>query len=65
MSGVGDPAIDGRLVPTRAVDADLDLRRECALGDLAINGGAGKAGAVEHGLEADDAFGIRHRAFSL
>ena len=65
MSGIGDPTIDGSLAPARAVDAYLDLRRERAFGDLAINGGAGKSGAVEHGLEADDAFGIRHGAFSL
>ena len=50
-------------MPARAVDADFDLRREGALGDLAIDGGAGKASAVEHGLEADDAFGIGHCLF--
>lgn len=64
MSGIGNPAIDGRLVPARAVDAYLDLRRERAFGDLTIDGGARKAGAVEHGPEADDAFGIGHWAFS-
>ena len=50
--------------PARAVDADFDLRREGALGDLAIDGGAGKAGAVEHCLQSDDAFCIGHWAFS-
>ena len=47
-------------MPTRTVDADPDLGRKCPLGDLAIERGAGKAGAVENGLEADDLFGIRH-----
>jgi hypothetical protein len=51
---IGDPAIDGGFVPARAVDADLDLRRERALGHLAIERRAGEAGAGEHGLDPDD-----------
>lgn len=52
-------------MPTRAMDADPHLRREGALGYLAIDGGAGQARAVEHGLQADDAFGAGHWVFSL
>jgi len=37
--GIGDPAVDVRLMPAAPVDAYLDLRRERALGDLAVDGG--------------------------
>ena len=42
------------------MDADLNLARESAFGNLAVEGGAGKPGATKHGLKADDPFGVRH-----
>src|SRR5262249_13844717 len=42
--GIGDPAVDVGLMPAAPVDADLDLRRERAFGDLAIDGGPGQPG---------------------
>jgi len=59
---IGDPAIDGRFVPARAVDADRYLPGERPLGDLAIEGGTGKPGAGQNGLHTDDAIRIIHGA---
>ena len=62
--GIGDPAIDGGLMPASAMDADWHLPGECPFRDLAVNGGPGKAGAVENGFEANDPIGVGHkRAF--
>src|SRR5206468_1545108 len=41
-------------MPAAPVDADLDLRRERALGDLAVDGGPGQPGPGENGFQADD-----------
>ena len=50
-------------MPTRAVDADSNLRRKGAVGDLAIERGAGKASAGEHGLDTDNLFKVGHWTF--
>ena len=55
---IGNPAVDGRLSPASAVEADLDLARERAFRDLAVKGGAGQAGAGKYGLDADDFFEV-------
>ena len=52
--GIGDPAINIGFTPTSAVDADPDLSRECALCDLAVDGGPGQASTIEDGFQADD-----------
>src|SRR3546814_4551576 len=53
-------SIDRRFMPSRSVNADANLRRERALGDLAVEGRARKPGARKDGGEADDLFGIEH-----
>lgn len=58
--GIGDPALDGRFMPASAVDADRHLPGECPVRDLAVEGGAGKAGAGQHGLETDNPFMVGH-----
>ena len=58
--GIGDPAVDVRLMPAAPIDADPDLRRERALGDLAVDGGAGQAGSSQEGLQADDTVWFSH-----
>jgi hypothetical protein len=57
---IGNPAVDFGLAPTRSIGAYRHLRREGAFLDLAIDGRAGQAGAVEDGLKANDAvwFGL-------
>jgi hypothetical protein len=55
-----NPAIDVGFMPSRAVDADPDLGREGALGDLAVESGSRQARAGEHGFEADDALWRGH-----
>lgn len=52
-------------MPASTVNADADLRRESAIGDLAIYGGAGKPGAGKYGLQADDAFWVGHGNSSI
>ena len=42
------------------MDADSDLGWECALGDLAVDGGPGPPGPGEDGLEADDPIWLGH-----
>src|SRR3546814_1643197 len=42
------------------MNTDANLRRECALGDLAVEGRARKPGARKDGGETDDLFGIEH-----
>jgi hypothetical protein len=54
------PAVDVGLSPAGTVDADLELGRERALGDLAVEGGPGEAGSGEDGLEADDTVWLVH-----
>src|SRR4051812_8740512 len=55
-----DPAVDVGFAPAGAMDADPDLGRECALGDLAVDGGPGQPGPGEDGLEADDPIWLWH-----
>ncbi len=55
-----DPAVNGGFPPTRTVNADLHLRRESSLGDLAIHGGAGQASSGENGFQTDYSFEVRH-----
>ena len=52
--GIGDPAIYVGFFPARAVDADPDLGRERALGDLAVDGGSGQVSPAENGFQAND-----------
>ena len=52
--GISDPAVDIGFPPAGTVDADPNLRGEHALGDLAVEGGAGKPGPRKDGLQADD-----------
>ena len=62
---IGNPAVDFSLAPARAIGADRHLRRESAFLDLAIDGRAGQAGAVEDGLKADDAVWFGHSRGSI
>ena len=57
---IGDPLVDGGLAPASAMNADPDLTREGAFGDLAIHGRSGKPGAGQYGFEADNSFGVGH-----
>lgn len=52
-------------MPASTVDAYTHLGRERPVGDLAIDGGAGKPGAGEYGFQADDAFGVGHGVSSI
>src|SRR3546814_824679 len=61
--GVGDPAVDCRLMPPGTVDAELLLPRKGALGDLAVNGRARQSGAILDGLHTDNSFGSGHRDY--
>src|SRR6185295_6270328 len=58
--GIGDPAVDVGLMPAAPINADLDLRRERALGDLAVDGGPGQPGPGKHGSQADDTVWCAH-----
>ena len=62
---IGNPAVDFSLAPARAIGADRHLRRESAFLDLAIDGRAGQAGAVEDGFEPDDAVWFGHGLGSI
>ena len=62
---IGNPAVDFSFAPTRAVCAYRHLRREGAFLDLAIDGRAGQAGAVEDGLKPDDAVWFGHSLGSI
>lgn len=53
LGGIGDPAVDFGFMPASPVVADLELSREGAFGDLAIDGGAGQASPGEDGFQAD------------
>src|SRR3546814_296496 len=56
--GIGDPTVDGRLPPASAVDANLDLARERAFRNLAVEGRTRQTGTCEHGFDTDDPFEI-------
>src|SRR5690242_11550816 len=58
--GIVDPAIDVGFAPAGAVDADFELGRECALGDLTVDRGAGQTGPGQDGFEADDPVWLTH-----
>jgi hypothetical protein len=62
---IGNPAVDFSLAPARAIGAYRHLRREGAFLDLAIDGRAGQAGAVEDGLKPDDAVWFGHSLGSI
>ena len=62
---IGNPAVDFSLAPTCAIGAYRHLRRESAFLDLAIDGRAGQAGAVEDGFEADDTVWFGHSLGSI
>jgi hypothetical protein len=57
---IGNPAIDGGFMPAGAVDADPDLTGKRALCDFSIEGGSGKAGALQDSAQADDTIGFWH-----
>src|SRR5271170_587534 len=59
-SGIGNPAVDVGFPPARTIDADPHLGGERALGDLAVDGGTGQAGAGENGFHADDTVCYEH-----
>src|SRR3546814_2805522 len=61
--GVGDPAVDCRLMPPGTVDAELLLPRKGAFGDLAVNGRAPQSCAILVGLHTDNSFGSGHRDY--
>src|SRR3546814_1956074 len=56
--GIGDPTVDGRLPPASAVDANLDLARERAFRNFAVEGRTRQTGTCEHGFDTDDPFEI-------
>src|SRR5271165_1068879 len=58
--GICDPAVDVRFMPAGPVGADLDLRRERALGNLAIDGGTGQPGPGKNGFQADNTLRFSH-----
>src|SRR6516165_5131555 len=47
-------------MPASPVGADLELSRERALGDLAVDGGPGQPGPREDGFQADDTVWFAH-----
>src|SRR5664279_6635894 len=47
-------------MPAAPVDADLDLRRERALGDLAVDGGPGQPGPGKDSFQTDDTVWFAH-----
>ena len=59
-AGICDPAVDVRFMPAGPVGADLDLRRERTLGNLAIDGGTGQPGPGKNGFQADDTLRFSH-----
>ena len=62
---IGNPAVDFGLAPARAIGAYRHLRREGAFLDLAIDGRAGQAGAVEDCFEPNDAVWFGHSLGSI
>src|SRR3546814_4624670 len=56
--GIGDPTVDGRLPPASAVEANLDLARERAFRNFAVEGRTRQTGTCEHGFDTDDPFEI-------
>lgn len=47
-------------MPAGSVGADLELSREGAFGDLAVDGGAGQSGPGEDSFQADDTVWLAH-----
>jgi hypothetical protein len=47
-------------MPARAVGADLELSRERALGDLAVDSGPGQPGPSEDSFQTDDMVWFSH-----
>ena len=45
------------------MDAEFQLAREGALGDLAVHGGAGQPGSGQNGFKADNSFEVGHGMF--
>ncbi len=62
---IGNPSVKLGLLPAAAADAELDLLRKRAFVHFAINSRTGQAGAVEDGLEADDAVWFGHGRVSI
>ena len=60
-----NPAIDVGFMPARAVAADLELGRERALGDLAVDGGPGQPGPGKDGFQPDDTVWLAHGCDAL
>src|SRR5262245_5637854 len=60
LDRIGNPAVDLGFMPARAVGADLELSRERALGDLAVNGRPGEPSPGEDGFQTDDTIWLAH-----
>jgi|SRR4051812_13749936 hypothetical protein len=55
-----DPPLDIGFMPPSRVEADLDLSRERALGDLAVDGGSGQPCPRKDSFQTDDAVWFAH-----
>ena len=55
-----DPAVDVGFVPPSPVGAYFELSRECALRNLAVDGGPGQPGPGEDGFQTDDTVWFAH-----
>src|SRR3546814_17711772 len=60
--GVGDPAVDFRLMPPGTVDAELLLPRQGDFGYLAVNVRARQSVPTLKGFHTDNSFGRGQRA---
>jgi hypothetical protein len=58
--GICYPAVDVRFMPSGPIGADLQLSRERAFGDLAVDGGPGQPGPGEDGFQPDDTVYFAH-----
>src|SRR5205823_14219493 len=58
--GTGNPSLAVGFMPAPAVHADLALRRERALDDLAVDGGPAQPGPGKHGSQPDDTVWFAH-----
>lgn len=57
---IRDPTVDIGFVPAGPVGANFELRRECAVSDLTVDGGPGQPGPGKNGFQADDTVWFAH-----
>jgi hypothetical protein len=57
---IGNPSVDVGFPPASTVGADPELGGEGPLGNLAIDGGTGQAGAGKDGFQANDTLWCLH-----